>query len=121
MTSNSGISSTVIFHIRSLDSALDNFSATWADAVPQTPRISFASAELMFKTLGGRRLELLQVMGGKGELGVRELARLADRDVRAVHADAQLLALAGVIDRSEDGKLSFPYLTIHVDFQLQVA
>ena len=64
---------------------------------------------------------LLQAMGGKGELGVRELARLADRDVRAVHADAQLLALAGVIDRSDEGKLSFPYLTIHVDFQLQVA
>lgn len=121
MTSDAGIMSTVVFDVASLESALADFAQAWEDGTPKQPRISFASAELMFKTLGGRRLELLQHMGGKGALGIRELARLAARDVRSVHADTRVLLRAGVLSHAEDGKVIFPYETIHVDFELRVA
>ncbi|MBS3958653.1 MAG: transcriptional regulator [Xanthomonadaceae bacterium] len=88
-----------------------------ADAV-QVPRISFASPELLFKVLGGRRWELLQAMSGAGALGIREAARRVGRDVRAVHADIQILLREGVIDRTEDGKVEFPYDAVHVDFTI---
>lgn len=106
MTSRAGIMNIVIFDIATLADALDDFAQSWETGKPTQPRISFASAELMFKTLGGRRLELLQHMGGKGELGIRELARLASRDVRAVHADTRTLLQAGVITQSANGKVN---------------
>lgn len=121
MTSDAGIMNTVVFDVASLESALDDFAQAWQDSTPKQPRISFASAELMFKTLGGRRLELLQHMGGKGALGIRELARLAARDVRSVHADTRVLLRAGVLSHAEDGKVEFPFEAIHVDFELRVA
>jgi hypothetical protein len=40
---------------------------------------------------------------------------------RNVHADAQALAKAGVIDKNADGKLSFPYDAVHADFMLKAA
>jgi predicted transcriptional regulator len=35
--------------------------------------------------------------------------------VRAVHADAQRLVKIGLIDKTEDGKLLFPYSGVHLD------
>lgn len=46
--------------------------------------------------------------------------RLAERDVRAVHADTRILLQAGVIVQAADGKVAFPYRAIHADFKLQV-
>jgi len=74
--------------------------------------ISFESFDLLWKVLGGNRWALLQSMCGAGALGVRALARRVGRDVRAVHADTRLLLDAGVIDKTDDGKLLFPYRNI---------
>jgi predicted transcriptional regulator len=60
-------------------------------------------------------------MAGAGPLGVRELARRMKRDVKAVHTDVQALLACGALDKTSEGKLSFPYRAMHVDFMLEAA
>jgi predicted transcriptional regulator len=86
----------------------------------QGAHISFASADLLWRTLTRKRWELLQAMTGQGVLSIREAARRVGRDVKAVHGDVQALILAGVIDRVEGGVV-FPYDAVHVDFMLTTA
>lgn len=86
----------------------------------QGAQISFASAELLWRTLTRKRWELLQAMTGQGAMSIREAARRVGRDVKAVHGDIQALINAGVIDRT-DGGVVFPYDAIHVDFMLTKA
>jgi predicted transcriptional regulator len=83
--------------------------------------ISFASAELLWRVLTPKRWALLQAMVQQGPLAIREIARRTGRDVRAVHSDVHALLQAGVIDRSEDGRMLFGYDAIHVDFVLRAA
>lgn len=85
----------------------------------QDARISFVSFELLHKLLTPTRWRLLEAMTGAGEIGVRELARRVDRDVRAVHADLQALATSGVIERAEGGKYLFPFDAVKVAFELR--
>lgn len=87
----------------------------------QGARISFTSEELLWKTLNVKRLNLLKLMAGQDAMSVRELARRSERDVRAVHSDVQLLLKAGVLDRTDGGRIVFPYDAIHVDFVLRAA
>jgi len=82
--------------------------------------ISFASAELLWRTLTRKRWELLRAMTGQGAMSIREAARRVGRDIKAVHADVTALINAGVIDRTDDGVV-FPYDAVHVDFVLTKA
>jgi predicted transcriptional regulator len=82
-------------------------------------RMGFATVELLWKTLTPKRWNIVEKMTGAGPLGVRELARRLARDVRGVHADITALAKAGLIDRTEDGKYSFPYSRVKVRFDLR--
>lgn len=54
-------------------------------------------------------------------MGVRELARYLQRDVKRVHEDAQVLVELGLIERDTKGSLSCPYVDIHITPNLQVA
>jgi predicted transcriptional regulator len=83
--------------------------------------ISFASAELLWKTITPKRWEVLQTMTGAGPLSIREVARRVGRDVKTIHGDIQALRKAGVIDRTESGRILFPYDAVHVDFVLRAA
>lgn len=87
----------------------------------QDARISFASIELLWKTLNTKRWDILRAMTGQGALSIREVARQVDRDVKAVHGDVHILLNAGVIDRNPEGLVVFPYDVVHVDFELQAA
>jgi predicted transcriptional regulator len=87
----------------------------------QGNRISFASFDLMHRVLTPNRWRMLQAMMGAGPVGVRDLSRRLDRDVKSVHTDVQALLSAGVIDRKEDGKVEFPYNAAHVDFTVEAA
>jgi predicted transcriptional regulator len=86
----------------------------------QGNHIAFASIELLWKVLTSKRWELLQAMAGQGAMSIREAARRADRDVKAVHGDVQALLAVGILD-STDGKIVFPYDAVHVDFTLKAA
>ena len=96
--------------------ALDAFSGKRRGA-----HISFASAELLWKVLTAKRWELLKAMAGGEAMTLREAARRAERDVKAVHGDVHALLAAGVLRKNEDGKIEFPFDAVHVDFVLKAA
>ena len=91
------------------------------DGKKQGAFISFASVELLWKLITPRRWEMLREMAGSGPLAIRALARRMGRDVKTVHGDVQALLAAGVLDRTEDGQVVFPYDAVHVDFVLRAA
>jgi predicted transcriptional regulator len=96
--------------------ALDAFSGKRRGA-----HISFASADLLWKVLTAKRWELLKAMTGAGAMTLRETARRAGRDVKAVHGDVHALLAAGVLRKNATGKIEFPFDTVHVDFVLKAA
>jgi predicted transcriptional regulator len=75
-------------------------------------------------TLGetGRwNLELLKALCGAGPVSIREAARRVELDMKAVHGDVTALLNAGVLDRTEDGHIVFPFEAVKVEFLLQAA
>ena len=84
----------------------------------QGAHITFDSVDLLWQTLTKKRWELLKVMTGRGPTTIREVARCIGRDVKAVHRDVHALLDAGVLERTEDGRIVFPYDAVHVDFML---
>lgn len=111
--------STVTIAVESLDAVKQRVAAAFTGR-KQGARITFPSHELMWKILTPKRWAILKAMTGAGALGVREIARLVERDVKGVHTDLQALAKAGVIDRDET-KYVFPYDAIRVAFTLKAA
>ena len=88
---------------------------------PQGCFITFPSHEDLWATLTGNRWGIIKVMTGAGPLGVRELARRVGRDVKGVHTDAQALVACGVLDKTDDGKLVFPYDEVRMEIVLKAA
>ena len=87
----------------------------------QQARISFATPELLWKVLIAKRWELIKAMAGQGPLTIRAAARRVGRDVKAVHADAHALLDAGLLDKTDDGRIVFRFDAVHVDFTLHAA
>ena len=113
---------TVTFNIQTLDSALADFAGAWKSGTRDaSAHIGFESWELMHKVLSPKRLEIVRVMTGAGPLAIREIARRVGRDFKGVHTDTTLLVEAGVIDKDAQGKLTFPYDRIRVDFEIPAA
>lgn len=54
-------------------------------------------------------------------MSIREAARRAGRDVKAVHGDVTAPLNAGVLERSDDGRIVFPYGAVKVEFLLKAA
>lgn len=99
-----------------------DFARVWKAGKPQkSARISFASPELLWRVLTQKRWELLKALCGAGPVSIREAARRAGRDVKAVHGDVTALLTAGVIDRTDDGRIVFPFEAVKVEFLLQAA
>ena len=112
--------STVTIGVASLSDTQRRASAAFRGK-KQGARISFASEDLLWKTLTPKRWAILKLMAGQGAMAIREIARRAKRDVRAVHSDVHLLLRVGVLKKAENGGVEFPYDAIHVDFLLKAA
>lgn len=113
---------TVTLDVRTPAEAMSDFSRAWKTGkARKTARISFATPELLWKVLTEKRWELLKVLCGAGPLSIREAARRAGRDVKAVHGDITALLNAGVLDRTDDGQIVFPFEAVKVEFLLQAA
>jgi predicted transcriptional regulator len=112
---------TVTIEVRPLTDTLGDFTRTWNSGKASAPRISFESPALVFKVLSGKRWELLNAMTGAGAMSIREAARRVERDVKAVHGDVTALLNAGLLSKTDDGMIVFPYDAIHVDFMLKAA
>lgn len=111
----------VTIDVRSLEDNLADVVHAMETLEPSPPRISFATHELLWSALTGKRWELLRAMTGAGPMSQRELARRLNRDIKAVHDDVHALIKAGLIDRTEDGGIVFPYDAVHVDFMMEAA
>ena len=84
-------------------------------------RIGFATAELLWRVLTAKRWELLKTLCGAGPVSIREAARRVGRDVKAVHGDVTALLNAGLLTRTGDGAILFPYDAVKVEFMLRAA
>ena len=60
-------------------------------------------------------------MTGAGRMSIREAARRLGRDVKAVHGDVQTLLNTGILQRTDNGLIEFPFDALHVDFTLKAA
>jgi predicted transcriptional regulator len=88
---------------------------------PQGEIISFETPSLLFKVLTQKRWELLSALTGAGPLTLREAARRVGRDVKAVHGDAHALLDAGILQKTDQGRIVFPFDAVHVNFMLRAA
>lgn len=113
---------TVTLDFRSPSTAMADFAGAWKAGKPRkSARISFASPELLWQVLTARRWELLKGLCGAGPVSIREAARRVDRDVKAVHGDVTALLAAGVLSRSDEGGVEFPFEAVKVEFLLRAA
>lgn len=113
---------TVTLDVRSPADAMADFTEAWKTGEPQgSAHISFATPELLWKVLTEKRWELLKALCGVGPVSIREAARRVGRDVKAVHGDVTALLNAGVLYRTEDGQIVFPFEAVKVEFLLQAA
>ena len=110
----------VILEVASRDAVSRRFRNALAGKAQGT-RLSFKSPALLIKVLSGRRWDLLQVMAGAGSMTIREAARRMERDVKGVHTDVHTLLAAGLLQKTDDDRIVFPYDAIHVDFTLRAA
>ena len=79
---------TVTLDVRVPTEAMADFSNAWKSGKAQkSPRISFASPELLWRVLTVKRWQLLKALCGAGPVSIREAARRVNRDVKAVHGD----------------------------------
>lgn len=81
--------------------------------------VVFVSTDLLWRTLSSKRLALLQVIAGLPAMPIREAARRSGRDIKAVHADVQVLLERGLVRKTEDGRIECPYDEIHLDVVLR--
>jgi predicted transcriptional regulator len=106
--------------VSSIDDANRRFEAAFRGE-EQGSHISFASFELLWRVLAPKRMEIVQAMTGAGPIAIREVARRVKRDVKAVHGDVQALLKAGVVDKTDEGLVVFPYDSVHFDFVVEKA
>jgi predicted transcriptional regulator len=112
----------VTLDVRSPAEAMADFVEAWETGAQQpSARISFASPELLWQVLSAKRWELLKALCGAGPVSIREAARRVGRDVKAVHGDVTALLNAGILDRTEAGRIVFPYEAVKVEFLLEAA
>ena len=113
---------TVTLDVRTPADSMVDFVKAWKTGKPQkSARISFATPELLWQVLTAKRWELLKALCGAGPVSIREAARRVGRDVKAVHGDVTALLSAGVLDRTEEGGIVFPFEAVKVEFLLQAA
>jgi len=83
--------------------------------------LNFESPGHFFGQLTEKRWGLARAAQGKGELSVRELARLVGRDVKRVHEDVVILANLGILERTDSGGVICPYTSMHIDMHMEAA
>jgi predicted transcriptional regulator len=111
---------TVTLQVATLD-AVKRRARDAFEGKKQGSRISFGTPELLFQLLTAKRWQLLRSLVGAGPITIREAARRLKRDVKGVHGDVKALLNAGVLRKTEDGLIVFPYDAIRVDVILRAA
>jgi len=117
-----GTMKTVTLDVRNPADSMADFTQAWKTGKSQkSARISFASPELLWRVLTEKRWALLKLLCGAGPVSIRETARRAGRDVKAVHGDVTALLNAGILVHTEDRRIVFPFEAVKVEFLLHAA
>ncbi len=111
---------TVTLQIASLDEVKERARNAFKGK-KQGAHISFATPEILFRLMSAKRWQLIRAMTGAGPITIREVARRAGRDVKAVHGDVHALLKAGILRKTERGLIVFPFDAIRVDVMLRAA
>jgi predicted transcriptional regulator len=109
---------TVTLGVSSLEETKQRMAAAFRGEKQRGDHLSFVSIELLWKMIAPRRWEIMKAMAGKGPVSLRSVSRAVGRDVKTVHGDVHALLNAGILKKTEDGKILFPYDAIHVDFMI---
>jgi predicted transcriptional regulator len=112
---------TVTLQVSSREETNKRFLTAFGGEEAQGAVISFATPELLWQVLTAKRWELLKALCGAGPVSIREAARRAGRDVKAVHGEVQALLKAGILQKNEKGQIVFPYDNVRVNFMLHAA
>jgi len=112
---------TVVIGVSSRKEANARLMRALETGKPQNAYRSFESTADLWRTLSPKRWDVLKAMTGAGAISLREVARRVERDVKGVHADVHVLLNAGLLDKTDDGKIIFPFNAVHVDFMLKAA
>ena len=113
---------TVILEVRTPKDAMAGFAEAWnTDKAQKFARISFASPELLWKVLTAKRWAILKALCGAGPVSIREAARRVGRDVKGVHGDVVALLDAGLLTKTAQGAIEFPYEAVKVEFLFKAA
>lgn len=113
---------TVTLDVRDPADSMADFTNAWKSGKSQkSARISFSTPELLWKVFTAKRWELLKALCGAGPVSIREASRRVGRDVKAVHGDITALLKAGIIIRTEDRRIVFPFEAVKVEFLLHAA
>lgn len=102
-------------------SALRSVAQASKSDIYQGEVLNFESPAHFFGQLTEKRWEIVRAAQGKGELSVRELARVVERDVKRVHDDVVVLAELGLLERTDVGGVLCPYTSMHIDMYLKAA
>lgn len=88
----------------------------------QGETLNFETPGAFFGQLTEKRWAIVHALQEDGGIvGVRELARRLQRDVKRVHEDAGELVRLGLIERTETGALRCPFADIHIDMHVAAA
>lgn len=113
---------TVTLDVRDPADSMADFARAWKTGESrESARISFASPELLWRVLTEKRWGLLKILCGAGPVSIREAARRVGRDVKAVHGDVTALLSAGILVRTDDMRIVFPFEAVKVEFLLHAA
>lgn len=113
---------TLTLDVRPPSEALADFSRAWQTGEGDAdPRVSFATPELLWSVLTAKRWELLKAMAGQEAMTLREASRRVGRDVKGVHGDVHALLDAGVLRKTDNGRIVFPFDAVRVVFLLRAA
>jgi predicted transcriptional regulator len=83
--------------------------------------LNFETPAQFFGQLSEKRWAIVRAAQGKGEMSVRELARVVGRDVKRVHEDIVILAELGLLERTDSGGVTCPYSSMHINMHMQAA
>ena len=80
--------------------------------------LSFESARQLFSEITPARLDLLDTMRKAGPSSIYALAKAAGRNYSNVHGDIARLLELGLIERTEDERVTVPFDDVEVHFHL---
>ena len=122
MTANENCAKQIVARIGTLEDMGARFTKAWKDAErggeALGERITFLSLESFVSVMSPKRLELLRDLRAHGASSIRAVSTRLGRDYKSVHTDVTLLADAGLIDRTTEGKVAVTWDKVRAEMEL---